>query len=69
MKVQAILATPKALSNGVVSSNVFRHSVLTNSKLDSFEKQSSQISFKGKDKDDNLGDAISAIGLVGGAML
>ena len=70
MQVQAInLATPKVLNNGVESSRVLGQTLLKNSKLDSFEKQSSQISFTGKGDDDNLGDAIAAIGLVGGVTL
>ena len=52
MQVQAInLATPKVLNNGVESSHVSKHSLLRNSKLDSFEKQNSQISFTGKGDD------------------
>ncbi len=48
MQVQAInLATPKVLNNGVKSSHVSKHSLLRSSKLDSFEKQTSQISFTG----------------------
>lgn len=36
---------------------------------DSFVKQNSQISFKGRQKEDNLGDSIASIGLVGGSLL
>ena len=53
MQLQAInLATSKVLNNGVESSHILKHSLLRSSKFDSFEKQTSQISFTGKSDDD-----------------
>lgn len=68
MRIQSINSLINT-SKSAIKNNYFSNPMLKTSKIDSFEKQN-QVSFKSrKETDNNLVDAMSQIGMAGGATL